>query len=101
MLTDSFQGLGQDDANWSRPMPRDPNRLSHFRSSADFHSSRNRAGVVRFCSIPRDVVGLILVALIVSVWFSVQDCEPVEEPDRVQLIPGLSGVQNWSLAVSP
>jgi WD40 repeat protein len=82
-------------------MPRDPNRLSHYQSSADFHSFRNRAGVVRFCSIPRDVLGLILVAVIVSAWFSVSDCEPVEKADRVQLIPGLPGVQNWSLAVSP
>jgi WD40 repeat protein len=82
-------------------MPRDPKRVSHDRSSADLHSVRNRAGVVRFCSIPRDVVGLILVAFIVSAWFSVSDCEPVEEADRMQLVPGLPDSQNWSLAVSP
>jgi WD40 repeat protein len=46
-------------------------------------------------------MGLILVALILSAWFSVPDREPVEEADRMQLIPGLPGVQNMSLAVSP
>ena len=82
-------------------MPRDPKRLSDDRAPADLRSVRNREGVVRFCSIPRDVVGLILVALIVSAWFSVSDCEPVEEADRVQLVAGLPERQNWSLAVSP
>ena len=82
-------------------MPRDSKRLSHDPSFDDLHAVRNRAGVVRFCSIPRDVVGLILVAVIVSAWFSVSNCESVEEADRVQLVPGLPDRQNWSLAVSP
>jgi WD40 repeat protein len=82
-------------------MPRDPNCLPHFRSPADFHSCGNRAGVVRFCSIPRDAVGLIMLSLIVSAWFSVPDCGPVEEGDRVRLIPGRPEVETLSLAVSP
>ncbi len=82
-------------------MPAEPDHLSQYQSYVVCPSFRSCRGAVRFYSIRRALVRLNLMAFIILAWFWVSDPEPVVDAKRVQLIPGLSGAANMSLAVSP